>query len=452
MRNLAYWQNWFNREKILLLIGSLVLLQGAIFPWYRLPTQILEAFETNLVITNIGRVLAGMFAILGLAFTFLFSINRAPRLLFWTGLISVLLFPYFITTWSPRVAFIASSYYNQEKNVSIHVNKNFAEVQAQWKQNILLDQPDPPRTIFEMPIQDTRFFQLPSWERVLQNGFGYKNSFFSFIGKGWSYTLIGLVTSLIGCYLVEEKKNLQVFIKDVVLLFPGTILLFAIILISLVGVNIVNYQLEIQFAKGEYDKVINTSKILASWYPPLQGDEVFFERLAKAEFYAGEQKPALFNFVKGLERYKLGDFQEAENDFQKSLDIQPNFFLVRGYLASAILNQGVNYLKDSDTRKPGTAADIFERVLQIFPNHVEALYDLMLARVVNGEFQKSADAAKQIIHGQQYFQEPSIGLLGQAYLHLAWADYHNDDINKTWEQYRQSVDPKTWSKSSRDEK
>jgi hypothetical protein len=452
MNKLAGWFNWLNREKITLFIGSLVLLFGTIFPWYRLPIQTLTTFGTNLAFTNIGRVLAAMFAILGLAFTFLFSINRAPRLLFWIALLTVLLFPYFVTTWSPSVAFIASSYYHQGESLSNHVNSNFSEVQAQWKQNISLDKPEPPPTLFELSIQDSRFFQMPSWDKVILDGFGYKNSFFSFIGKGWSFSLIGIVVSLIGFYLVGETENINVFIQDMRLLIPGILLFLAIIFISLIGVNIVNYQLDTQFAKGEYDQVINTSKSLTSWYPPLQGDEAFLERLAKAEFYADEAEADLLNFVKGLERYRLADFQEAENYFQKSLYTQPNLFLVRGYLASAILNQGVNYLNDSNTKNPGTAADLFEKILQIFPGHVEALYDLMLARVVNGEFQKSADAAKQIIEGQQYFQEPRIGLLGQAYLHLAWAEYHDGDVNKTWEQYRQSLDTKTWNKSSKDKK
>jgi hypothetical protein len=452
MNKFANWLNWLNREKITLFIGSLVLLFGAIFPWYRLPPQTLTTFGTNLAFTNIGRVLAAMFAILGLALTFLLSINRAPRLLFWIALITILLFPYFVTTWTPRIAFIASSYYNQGESLSNHVNSNFSEVQAQWKQNISLDKPEPPPTLFELSIQDSRFLQMPSWDKVILDGFGYKNSFFSFIGKGWSFSLIGIVVSLIGFYLVGETENINVFIQDMRLLIPGILLFLAIIFISLIGVNIVNYQLDTQFAKGEYDQVINTSKSLTSWYPPLQGDEAFLERLAKAEFYADEAEADLLNFVKGLERYRLADFQEAENYFQKSLYTQPNLFLVRGYLASAILNQGVNYLNDSNTKNPGTAADMFEKILQIFPGHVEALYDLMLARVVNGEFQKSADAAKQIIEGQQYFQEPRIGLLGQAYLHLAWAEYHDGDVNKTWEQYRQSLDTKTWNKSSKDKK
>jgi hypothetical protein len=452
MKKLVDWFNWLNREKITLFIGSLVLLFGAISPWYRLPPETLTTFGTSLAFTNLGRVLAAMFAILGLALTFLLSINRVHRLLFWIALLTVLLFPYFVTTWTPSIAFIASSYYNQGESLSNHVNSNFSEVQAQWKQNISLDKPEPPPTTFELSIQDSLFFQMPSWEKLILDGFGYKNSFFSFIGKGWGFSLIGLAISLMGFYLVVENQNLNVFIKDAILLLPGILLLLTIILISLIGVNIVNYQLDTQFAKGEYSQVVNTSKTLALWYPPLQGDEAFLKRLAKAEFYADQADPALLNFVKGLERYKIGDFLEAENYFKKSLDVQNNLFLVRGYLASAILNQGVNYLNDPNIKNPGTAADLFEKILQIFPGHVEAIYDLMLARVVNGEFQRSADAAKKIIEGQQYFQEPRIGLLGQAYLHLAWDEYHNGDVNKTWEQYRQSLDTKTWGKSSRKEK
>ncbi len=444
MKKLLSWQNLLNREKLTLFIGSLVLILGAIFPWYQLPPQSLETFGTNLFLTHICRVLAAIFAIINLAFTFRFTINRALRLSFWIGLIATLLFPYFIVTWSPTVAFIASSYYNQGNNVSSHVDRNFSEVQAAWKQNISLDQPEDPPTIFEMSIPDSRFFQMSSWDKVLLNGFCYKNSFFAFIGKGWSFSLFGLVISLMGLYLSVKKRSLNVCLEDLSQLLPGTSLLLIVIWISVIGVNIVNYQLNTLFAKGEYHQVVATSKTLALWYPPLQGDTAFLERLARSEFYADESDPALINFVKGLEHYKFVDFQSAENYFQKSLDLQPKRFLVRGYLASAILNQGVNYLNNANNRKPGSAADIFEKASRIFPAHVEALYDLMLARVVNGEFQKSADVAKQIIDGQKYFQEPRIGLLGQAYLHLAWLEYNNGDLNKTWERYRQSVDNKTW--------
>jgi tetratricopeptide (TPR) repeat protein len=184
----------------------------------------------------------------------------------------------------------------------------------------------------------------------------------------------------------------------------------------------------------------------------LQGDEDFLERLARAELYTDTAEPGLVNFIHGLENYKDSNFLAAQKYFENSLHSQPNRFLVRGYLVTAILNQGINYFNEINTRNAGTAADIFEKAFNIFPGHIEALYDLMLARVVNGQFQKSAEIAKQIIDGQKYFQEPMIGLMGQAYVHLTWNEYNNSNINKTWERYRQSVDTKAWDKPGLEEK
>lgn len=446
MNRFITFLNWFNREKITLFIGSVCLLFGAIFPWYRLPQETLEAFGTNLFWANAVRVPLALCAIAGFTYTFVFHIRQAPRLVFWGALIPILLFPYFITTWSPAVSFIAAEYYNRGEEVSSHVDRNFSEVQAQWKQNIVLDNSDPPASTFGIKIEDSRFFQLPSWDKVILQGFGYKNSFFAGIGQGWSFSLIGVIICLMGLYLAWEQQGINSLIKDMKILVPVSLLLFSVILGSHIYFNILNYQLNVQFAKGEYSPVVNTSQALIRLYPPLQGDEEFLERLARAELYTDTAEPGLVNFIQGLENYKDSNFLEAENYFEKSLHSQPNRFLSRGYLVAAILNQGINYFNQPNTRNAATAADFFEKVFKIFPGHVEALYDLMLARVVNGEFQKSAEVAKQIIDGQKYFQEPGIGLMGQAYVHLTWAEYNKGDINKTWERYRQSVDTKAWDK------
>ncbi|MEH2253309.1 tetratricopeptide repeat protein [Nostoc sp.] len=393
-----------------------------------------------------------MCAIAGFTYTFVFHIRQAPRLVFWGALIPILLFPYFITTWSPAVSFIAAEYYNQGEKISSHVDKNFSEVQAQWKQNISLDNSDPPASTFGIKIEDSRFFQLPSWDKVILEGFGYKNSFFAVIGKGWGFSLIGVLICLMGLYLAWEQQGINSLIKDMKIFVPVSLLLFFVILGSHIYFNIVNYQLNVQFAKSEYSQVVNTSQALIRLYPPLQGDEEFLERLARAELYTDTADSGLVNFIQGLENYKDSNFLEAENYFEKSLHSQPNRFLVREYLVAAILNRGINYFNEPNTRNASTAADIFEKVFNIFPGHVEALYDLMLARVVNGEFQKSAEVAKQLIDGQKYFQEPKIGLLGQAYVHLTWNEFNNSNIKKTWERYRQSVDTKAWDDSGVEEK
>lgn len=444
-RYLLHCFNWFNREKITLLIASLALVLGAIYPWYHLPPQALETFGTNLSLVNAGRVLAAFFAFLGLAFTFLFKTSQAPRLPFWSGLIAVLLFPYFITTWSPTVTFLAADYYYQGQQVTKHVGENFPHVQAQWKQNISLDQPSPIPSISDFSIKDSRFFQISSWDQILVEGFGYGYSFFEFIGRGWGLTVCGFVISLLALYLGLEDAKFKVFLTDMGRFLPWGGLLIGILVFSMLLPNIINHQLDTMLAKGEYHQVLATSQTLASWYPPLKGDEAFLQRMAEARFYGNEpDDPALIYFANGLERYRLGDFMQAEDYFQQSLDIQPSGFLVRGYLATTILNQAVNYFNDN---KPGVAANLCEKVLQIFPGHIEALYDLMLARVVNGEFEKSALAGQQLIETQKYVQQPSLGLLGQVYVHSAWASYHDGDTTEAWKQYRQSIDNSTWKKS-----
>lgn len=468
------WWSWFNRERIILLLASLTLVQGALFPWYRLPPKALETFGTNLFWANLARFIPALLAIAGLALVLLFRSNRTLRLLFWSAFIGVLLYPYLLVTWSPSVTFIAKAYSEQGERVTMHVESNFNQIQSQWKQNINLAQSRPLKSIFDLSIKDSRFFQPASWEQVLKAGFGYSNSFFNFIGRGWSFTAIGVALALLGLYIGLEEIHLDTLIKDIAKLFPWASLLVVLILTSFLTVNIVNYQIDTLFVKGEYNKVIKLSKILKFWYPPLQGDEAFLARLAKAGLYSDHPEPALISFVKGLERYSLDDYEKAVQYFQQALDIQPKLFLARGYLATTILNQGVDYLKgpfvpnrplsarfpykydylDSprsregpNNSKPTLTAERCEQALKVFPDHLEALYDLMIVRVINAEFDKSASLAQQIIEMQQYFQQPMLALSGQAYLHLSWKSYQEKDLLQAWQRYRQSIDPSTWKES-----
>lgn len=470
---------WFNRAKITLLIGCITLLLGAIFHWYRLPQKALETFGANLWLANLFRILPALLSIGSLAFIFGLGIRRITRLSFWWSLIAVLLFPYCIMTWSPTLYFLAGSYYDQASAAELHVETNFPEVQSQWKQNISLSVVKPINSIFELQIPDSRFFQAASWDRVIRDGFGYNNRFLCFIGRGWGLTVTGIVISLMGLYLGLQSGQIDAWLRDMRRLLPGVGLLLGLIVISLVWVNIVNHQLDTQFAKGEYHQVVTKSKSIASWYPPLMGDEAFLKRMAEAGFYAGEPDPALINFVKGLESYRLRNIFHAEGYFQKSLSINPSLFLVRGYLADMLINEGVDYFgypslpfsphgnnypnffnnpfnpispnnaNSRNNRKTSRAADIFEQALEVFPGHILAIYYLMIARAIDAEFNKSAEIAQDLIEIQQYFQQPYLGLLGQAYLHLAWADYNQKggDVAQAWQRYRQSIDPRTWKKS-----
>jgi tetratricopeptide (TPR) repeat protein len=443
------WFSWFDRGRITLAIGAISLALGAWFPWYQLPPEALQSFSTSLWLTTVGRIGSALFAMLAVCLIALNS-NRKLRLLFWAGLTIVLLVPYLITTWSPTVTFLADAYYDQQQRVAQHVEATFPQLQAQWQQNVLLPSPKPPPSSLRFSIKNSRFFQIPSWDRILMAGLGYSNDFLGFIGRGWPLTAVGLVISLFALYLKLGDKNLGLLLADLRQLAPYLLLGCCILVISLVTPNIVNYQLDTLLVKGQYRSVITGSQTLANWYKPFQGDATFLSRLATARFYSGEPDSALTYFAQGLEMFRLQNFRRAELYFRQSLEIQPSLFVARGYLATSLLNQGVisfNDLSDPFNHRAGAAIDYFTQALQVFPGHVEALYDLMLAQTANGEFENMALTAQQIIKSQDYPQQPQLGLLGQAYLRLSWASYRDGDPQDAWQRYRQSIDPKTWKKA-----
>lgn len=447
MNQLISWLNWFNRQKIIFLIGFVVLCLGAVFPWYQLPPQGLDTFKVSFIWSHLGRFLVAIIAILGFATFFYYRINQFTRTIFWITLTIVLLFPYCMTTWQPTISFLSLSYYNQGISVSRHIDRNFSEVQSQWKQGLTLNRSKPVDSIVGLTISDSRFFQLPSWENIWIDGFGYNNSFFSFIGKGWSFSIVGLITCLAGFYLEEENNELHKLLTDLKFVLPSAVMLISVIVSFLVWVNIVDYGLGEKFAKGEYQEVISVSRKLTIAYPPLNGDTLFMERMAKASLYSNQPEPALINFAKGLEHFRVNDFDQSVDYFRLSLAEQDNNFLVRGYLASALINQGVDYfnnLQQLSGRRAGGALDIFDQTLQIFPNHIECLYSTMIARVINGEFDKSAQIAKRIIENNKYFQSPNNSLLGQAYLHMSWDNFAGGNMAEAWKLYRQSIDDSLW--------
>ncbi|WP_019502917.1 tetratricopeptide repeat protein [Pseudanabaena sp. PCC 6802] len=451
---LLRWLSWFSRERIVLLAAALALGIGAIKPWYQLPPTTLDAFKTNLSVTHLGRGLSAFFVCLSLMLIFRPSpSSRAHRLSYWCGFTIALLFPYFVTTWMPTIDYISAFIYDREGSVTAHVKMNANQIQAQWKQNIQLTPSSPITTTFDLPFRNARFFQLSSWDRVWKSGFGYSRSFLAFIGRGWMMSGLGFGIGLTALYLGlggSGKGAFQIFLGDMSKFLPGFAIGFGILVISILLPGMVNYQLDAMFARGEYHQVLVVSRIVSSFFPPMNTDETFLKRIAEAGFYGDEPEPSLISFAKGVERYRLKDLAGAEGFFQESLELNPRRAVVRGYLATTILNQAVQYYNTSyntevpNTRKPGSAIDRFEQVLRVFPNHIEAMYDLMLASFVNGELERSAKIAKQIIEAESYAQLPNLSLLGQAYLHSAWITYKDGDPALAWKKFRQSTDPKTW--------
>jgi tetratricopeptide (TPR) repeat protein len=444
LRLLNWASSQVNRQRIILLVGSLALILSTRSAWYVLPPDTLDTFGVSLAIANYYRIIPFLCGLLGLTFMVWEVRGQALRLIFWSGLLIVLLFPCFQVTWNPATTFLANNYYSQNARVDRHVERNFSEIQAQWKQNIVLDEPDTPEPSLNALIKNSGFLQFSSIERFITNILGYNVNFFAYISLNWAIAILGFSIYLFGLYLDKKQRAIELFGRDMKNLLPWILVGFIFLSISILLPNIIHYQLNISYAKGEYRFVQSMSKTLANLYPPLQGDNFFWERLGKSGYYNDQPENSLVALTKGLESYRRKDWVNAETYFQESLNLQPKNFLVRGYLASAILNQGISEFNDLSNRNTATAANSFERVLTVFPNHTEALYDLMLAKAVGGEFDKSADIAFKIIENQKYAQRPRSALLGQAYLHLAWKGFKDKDYQNAWLRYRQSVDDSAW--------
>ncbi|NET58754.1 MAG: hypothetical protein F6K47_22145 [Symploca sp. SIO2E6] len=459
-----------NRKNIMLFGGSLSLLGGLIYPWYQLPPLAESSFGINLLWMNLPRLMVAPLTLVW-CLLMVWGRKKSARWLLWSGLLIPLLFPYFVHTWLPDVSYLNTAYYQQGSQAAAFSENHLPEVQAQWKQNIILEPVSPIRSLANLSLSDSRFFQPSAWDLIVQEGLGYQPSFLAFTRKGWELTMIGIIIILMGFYL---QDGLEVLIADLRWVIPIAVLSFGCILFSLIGTNIVNYNLNIWFAQGQYERVVETSHRLQLWYPPLQADEAFLKRLGEAQFYGNQELTASNDFIKGLEQYQGGDLGQAQVDFQTTWELQPDFLPVRGYLASVLINQGVNawhqfpsirlsplsnkrqvpykrsFLdtsqspESSPTYQAAIAAEFFEEALSVFPGHLTALNYLMLARAVNNQWEESAQIAQEIIDIEQYFHPPHLSLLGQAYLHLTWNDYHHGDLETAWQRYRQTIDPKTW--------
>ena len=314
LKRVFHWQ----RQHWLLLLAALVLLYAALLPWYRLPSDTLSVFATHLRWSYAGRIVSFGLAIGILIYTCKGKLLQLPRLPLWGCLVATLLFPYFLMTWTPALGYLATAYYDQGSRVSQYIERSFPEVQAEWKRYyVFLQSPRILKVIRTQPywsIQDQRSFQLSAWDEFLKRGLGYGDHFFAFIGRGWGLTLTGLAIALMGCYLTAANQAWECFGRDMKWVMPGSGLVLGLIVATLIGCQFFNYQLEFWMARGEYQQVVQGSRLAEQWYPPFQGDPQFLRRLAAAEYYLGRPDPALMAFAQGWENYHLPTTPKLSSD------------------------------------------------------------------------------------------------------------------------------------------
>ncbi|NEP58937.1 MAG: hypothetical protein F6K31_18270, partial [Symploca sp. SIO2G7] len=175
-RFLSWLALLLNRETLTIFCGCLILLGGLIYPWYQLPSLAGSSFDINTLLINLPRLMVAPLS-LTLFLVIVWELQKSARLLLWGGLLIPLLFPYFVHTWLPDVSYLSTAYYQQGRQAAAFSENHLPEVQAQWKRNIILEPVAPIRSLANLSLSDSRFFQLSAWDRIVQEGLGYKPSF-----------------------------------------------------------------------------------------------------------------------------------------------------------------------------------------------------------------------------------------------------------------------------------
>lgn len=350
---------WITRANGVCLVGCLLLLQGVKHGWHQLPDRVVTAFhDSQFWVQPIPRVGVGTFMILGITWLLWQWPRIIPRVPYWSALLATLRFPCWLTTAAPSLTYLATSFNAHNLEVVRHIDKNFPEVQSQWKQNISFDQTRPTESIFAFNIENRNFFQLSAWERVVLDGFGYRNPVFALIGKGWGVTVSGLVVSLMGIYMQHRHQAIQLFHKDIKQFLPSASLLLGGIIVYLIGVNIANHKIAAERGRGHYRTVVDQSKQLSTLHPPLRGDEAFLRRWAAASVRSEQPNESLVNCVRGTDYYRIGHFLKAKSHLTAAIETKPQLFLARSYLAMACSDE------------PRTGVGIWLRTKALYQNRM----------------------------------------------------------------------------------
>jgi tetratricopeptide (TPR) repeat protein len=451
INSLTRWQrtDWL----LLATLGALAL--GVLLPWYTLPSTTLEAFGTSLWAPAAMRLIPVAAAIAVWRTLRAGVANRRSRTVLWASLGACLLFPFAVTVLSPPVTFISTALDLQRDSVSIHIETNFSDVQSQWKKSIELDRygelepyvaeglalggRDLLNTLpsgRSFNVDNSQFFQPPSWDRFIVEGLYYAPGFLGAAGWGWPITVFALCAALLAVYLVAPAE-LYADARRLGPWFAGGVALVAMLVFL---PTVVIRQMQIWQTRGQHERAVMAGDWLYACYPPVRGDVVFLTHLIESKAKLGQADPAQLDFAKGVEHWRNSQLDVARIHLEQALKRDDNF-LTRGFLSAVYLRLGVQlYERD----QPSAAVTMFQQVRDVFPEHIQATYFAMIADAVNADFTASAKMAGELRDMQQYFRIAGIAVLGQTHLHDAWAAYRDGRLDDAWQAYRKSVDREAW--------
>jgi hypothetical protein len=434
-----------DRKTVVIALGILLLLGSAAWSWYGLPgpqpgrsaLPILGTLEPQIQLPF--RILIGL---LGLATAAMVAARKriSFRLIGLCALVLALLFPHVLLMWDPPSSMQAALMAKHANDLDSEVYNSYLNKEIPWDPTLSLPPVGNTISVFGFIVPDRDFLQLSNMARWL-DGLGMGDRFLQFIGLGWVLALGAGVLLVTGYYLPGRVPRPHPSRKRAAIGLTVAALLGVVLVGRLVVANYHLYRARDYEAQGLYQEAIKSYRQTVRWAPPFDNNSRFHSALGAIYYHTSMDGEADFYNYIGDEYFSKGLLDRAEIQYRKALEIRPGHPVAQSSLVATLLNMG---LEDYNHRQYASARVAFEKVLEIDPDNIHAIYELGSCHIWLRNFDLAIAAMRRVIALQAYYQIPAIVVTSQCYFRISWCHYELGEYQRALEISRQAVTISEW--------
>ncbi|MFH1314547.1 MAG: tetratricopeptide repeat protein [Candidatus Eisenbacteria bacterium] len=434
-----------DRKTVVIALGVLFLFGSAALSWYGLPGP--QPGERSLpflgkvepFIQMPFRILIGL---LGLA-TAAMVVSRKRisfRLVGLCALVLTLLFPHALLMWDPPSSMKTALMVKQAADLDSEIYNNYLNKEIPWDPTVRLTPVGHTIRVFGFIIPDRDFLQLSNVARWL-DGLGLGDRFLQFIGMGWALALGAGVFLIIGYYLPGKVPRPRPSRKRAAIGLTVAALLGAVLVGRVVVANYHLYRARDYAAQGLYQKAIKSYRQTVRWAPPFDDNSGFHTALGAIYYHTSmDGESDFYNYI-GDQYFHEGLLDRAEIQYRKALEIRPDHPIARSSLIATLLNMGI---EDYNHRQYASARMAFEKVLEVDPDNMHALYELGSCHIWLRNYDLAIAAMRRVIALQAFYQLPAVIVTSQCYFRISWCHYEQGEYQRALEVSRQAVTLMEW--------
>lgn len=435
-------------HKLTALFGVICLIYGVLTPWFTVPEK-----------ASIGMEVAGQYyfalpSIFQLPFQLvsfataltvivLLYKRKEAKWLAWTGFAATLLFlffPYFVMNWDPDTALRAHKLLSQSKHLVDELQLNFPEQMTGWKQEVSMhfvyDQYD----LFHPWINNIQYLSIAN-VRLWINDFGFNVPFLQFAKIGYPAAIVGGLLLVISSFLRRDIARFPIMIRQIKVMAAVSTFAVIIAAIPIFTVHYLMHRAHVMALQGLYPDALRTYRLAESIAPILDLDSNFHNHIGRVFYYSKHQGEADYYVFLGSRQMGQMLINEALTSFNEALRIRPDHPVALNKRSLALINLGALQYEQASY---DSAIEAWKKVIDSDPSNLTALFELQLGYMRISDFESIVPLARRVMAIKYYFQVPSLTILGQSYVHLAWSAYKRGNFGQALDYYHKSIAPNLW--------